>query len=239
MEAQVRTSPVIEQAPRREPAVEASIWSVLQQAAMSQMAELINALQEIAPQPGSLVYVEARRPSYDWNGWQPILFSAIDLCTHLQIGRMYLMPTQASAIDFLHFIAEQYPFPLNEVHTSADPVFMNSVSTLAQHQFTSEARKIGVLHTMVLDQSNHPILRVVSKYLFGGTFEGSVEKTSEEKVVAALVNFLFFNNNHRSLATLGDLTPLQKLNLFPGYDKISWFDPYRPVELRKTGNNSR
>lgn len=237
MQTQVSQPEKIEQLIRGDQeAVEASIWSLLHQAAMSRMVDLIKAINEIAPEPGTLVYVEAKRLSYNWDGWRPILFSAVDVCTHLQIARMYLTPTHASAIDFLQFLVHHYPFQLKEIRTNGDPVFINPFSTQSEHQFTAEAKKIGIFHTIALDPMNHPIMRVITKYVFGGAFEGSVEETSEEKVITGFVNFLFFHNNYRSLASLGGLTPLQKLNSFQGFENIIWFDPYRPLELRKKGN---
>jgi hypothetical protein len=216
-----------------------NVWNVLELAVMSQMTELTRAIQEIAPVPGTLVYVEAKRPSFNWNGWQPILFSAIDVCTHLQIARIYLTPTQASAVDFLRFTVQQYPFAVRQVRTIADPVFTNQTSLQSRHPFTTEAREFDIRHTIVLDQLHHPILRVLIKYLFGGTLEGTLGGSSEEQVMTALVNFLFFNNNYRSLPTLGGLTPLQKLNQFEGYEKITGFDPYRPIQRRKAATDSR
>lgn len=219
-------------------AADASIWSLLHEVAMSRMADLIKAIDEIAPTPGTLVYVEAKRLSYTWDGWRPILFSAVDVCTHLQIARMYLTPTHASAIDFLQFLLHHYPFQLKEIRTNGDPVFINPFSTQSEHQFTAEAKKFGIFHSIALDPMNHHIMRAITRYVFGGVFEGSVEETSEEKVIVGLVNFLFFHNNHRSLASLGGLTPLQKLNSFPDFEAITCFDPYRSTETRKTGNGS-
>lgn len=210
--------------------VDENIWSIVHSAAMAHMKELIHAIQQIAPTPGSLIYMEAKPLSYRWNGWQPILFSSFDICTHLQIARMYLTPTYASAIDFLNFIWEQFPFRIKEVRTSAEQIFINPISLQSEHQFTAEAKRLGIFHSIVLDPTNQPILRVVSKYLFGGTFEGSIEEPTEENVMAALVNYLYFHNNHRSLASLGGMTPLQKLKTFEGFSGVLSFDPYRQVE---------
>ena len=237
MQAQLTRPRTAEVSPQADvTAVDAGIWNLLHSAAMSQMSELICAIHEIAAEPGKLVIVDVKRLSYHWDGWQPILFSAIDICTHLQIGRMYLTPTQASTIDFLEFLTAQYPFSIHEIRTNADPLFISPVSLQTDHQFTIEAKKKGIFHSVVLDPADHPIVRVVSKYLFGGAFEGNLDEASKESVMAGLVNFLFFHNNHRSLASLGGLTPLQKLNSFHGYEDIPWFDPYRPLEISKAGN---
>lgn len=211
--------------------VDENIWSILHSAAMTQMNELMNLIQHIAPTPGSLIYMEAKPLPYRWNGWQPILLSSFDICTHLQIARMYLTSTYASAIDFLNFIWERFPFRLKEVRTTADQIFINPVSLQSDHQFTGEAKRLGIFHSIVLDPANQPVLRVVSKYTFGGTFEGSIEQPTEENVMAALVNYLYFHNNHRSLASLGGMTPLQKLKTFEGFEGVLSFDPYRQAEF--------
>ncbi|HEY4611680.1 MAG TPA: hypothetical protein VII11_01720 [Bacteroidota bacterium] len=217
---------------------ETGIWNVLHSAAMTQMAELIGAVRELAPEPGALVVLDVKRLPYNWDGWNPVLFSAIDICTQLQIARMYLTPTHASAYDFLQFLVDQYPFPTKEIRTAADPLFVNPSSIQSEHQFTVEAKKRGIFHSVVLDPTEHPVLRVMSKYYYGGTFDGNHNETSRQKVITGLVNFLFFHNNHRSLASIGGLTPLQKLNSFAGYENIPWFDPYRPAGILKTGNGS-
>jgi len=217
---------------------DASIWTMLQSAGMSQMAELINTIHETAPQPGSLIIVDLKPLPFRWDEWQPVLFSAVDVCTHLQIARMYVTSTQASAIDFLQFMAERYPFPITEIRTAANPEFTKLGSLQSNHQFTAEARKRGIFHSIALDTTEQPILSLASKYSFAATLEGNLDGASKEKIVNGLTTFLFFHNNHRSLASLGGLTPLQKLNSFEGYEHIPWFDPYVPNEIRKAGNGS-
>jgi hypothetical protein len=216
---------------------ENGIWNMLQSAGMVQMAEMISAIHDIAPKPGSLVLIDVRMLPMKWDDWQPVLFSAADVCTHMQIARMYITPTLASAIEFLQFISGRYPFPMKEVRTSADSVFVNPGSLQSKHQFTTEAKRLGMFHSVVLDTAeDQTALRLISRHNYVESFEGSFTESSKDKVLNGLVNFLFFHNNHRALASLGGLTPLQKLNSFAGYEHIPWFDPYLPLETRKAGN---
>jgi hypothetical protein len=210
--------------------VDKNFWPTLHSAAMAQMHELMNSLHSIAPKPGSLIYMEAKPLPYHWKGWQPVLLSSIDICTHLQIARIYLTATYASAIDFLNFIWERFLFHITEVRTHADPIFLNAVAMQSEHRFTSEAKRLGIFHSIVIDPMSQPVLSVVTKYFFGSTFEGNIKEPTEENVVAALVNYLYFHNNHRSLASLGGMTPLQKLKSFEGFDGILAFDPYQQTD---------
>ncbi|MCI0706986.1 MAG: hypothetical protein L0Y80_05840 [Ignavibacteriae bacterium] len=216
--------------------IEHEVWTVLQSTAMTHMAELMATIHTLAPKPGSLVVLDVRPLPLQWDNWQPVLFSATDLCTHLQIARMYITCTPASAVDFLQFVMQRYPFSITEIRTGADPVFVNTASLQSKHLFTSEVKRHRIAHSVVLNTSEQPALHIASKYNYGGTLNATSDDSSKDTIMNGLVSFLFFHNNHRSLAPLGGLTPLQKLNSFAGYERISWFDPYVPHELRKASN---
>lgn len=101
------------------------LWTLLEEAGNLQIRELMHSLQTMAPRPGSLVYLEPLLLEVRWNDLQPIVFRAIDVCTHLQIARIYHTATTASTVDFLQFAVEQFPFEINEIRTSPDPLFID------------------------------------------------------------------------------------------------------------------
>lgn len=203
-----------------------TLWDVLNQVGLNHMRRLSTSLNEIAPKPGYLVYLEAKKLSYRLNDMTPIIYSAIDVCTHLQVARLYLTMTIASSLDFLDFACQKFPFRIAEVETPLGLPFTNSSILQAHHRFTSAAAERGILHSITPNRSEDEVLSVISKLTFGGILEGSVEPASEQKLMRELINFLFFHNNHRSLPTLEGKTPLQKLKSFVGFERTHTFDPY-------------
>lgn len=203
-----------------------TFWDALNQVGLNHMRKLSISLGELAPKPGFLVYLEAKTLSYRLNDMTPIIYSAIDVCTQLQVSRLYLTMTIASALDFLDFSCQKFPFRISEVETPLGLPFTNSSILQAHHRFTSAAAERGILHSITPNRSEKETFSAISKLTFGGILEGSVEPTSEQKLMRELINFLFFHNNHRPLPTLEGKTPLQKLKLFVGYERIHTFDPY-------------
>ena len=72
-------------------------WSELGQGGLGRVAQRRSIVDLVAPTPGFLVYVESTKLSNQVNEIEPMVFSAIDANTHLQIARLYLTPSFASA----------------------------------------------------------------------------------------------------------------------------------------------
>lgn len=190
------------------------------------MKRLSTSLGELAPKPGYLVYLEAKTLSCQLNNMTPIIYSAIDVCTQMQVARLYLTMTIGSALDFLDFACHKFPFRISGVETPLGLPFANSSILQAHHRFTSAAAERGILHSIIPNRTESEVFSSISKLTFGGILEGSVEPASEQKLMRELINFLFFHNNHRSLPSLEGKAPLQKLKSFVGYERIHTFDPY-------------
>jgi hypothetical protein len=214
-------------------------WSFLQSAGMAQMADLALTQHQVAPKPGSLVYVDAQPLPIRMKDFNLVVFSAIDLCTMLQIGRLYLTSTVASSVDFLQFMIEKYPFLIEEIRTPADGLFMNSSTPQPNHHFTALARQHGIFHSMTFQPNEDRLLNVMGKYFFTTGNESQSEQPSESKLLNDLINFLFFHNNHRSIPLLGGKTPFQKLTSFESFDHLVWFDPYEAITPRTSKHQSR
>lgn len=189
------------------------------------MGRLSLALDELAPVPGSLVYMELKRSSYRINEFEPCLFSAIDVCTHLQLARYYSMASVASAVDFLEFISVTFPFRTSEVRTTVDPSFTTSSMPQSFHRFTMVCVEKEILHSVSSAHRQDQVVQLLSGLTFGGIFEGNVDVHSETAVINELENFLFFHNNYRSLSSLYGNTPVQKLKSFFEYAEVSVFSP--------------
>ncbi|MBM4159557.1 MAG: hypothetical protein FJ217_00510 [Ignavibacteria bacterium] len=187
--------------------------------------QIAAAIDTIAPRPGAMVYMMARPLANPRGDLQPVVFSALDVNTHLQVAQLYLTLTFASAVDFLEFAREKYPFPIAHVRTPAEEPFSNSASNGRALEFGRLAEERGIHHTAMKDPSNEQLFILLSRLTFGGLLAGSVNFHSERVLVRDLMNFLFFHNNHRSIPSLAGKTPLQKLKT-TGCHHLRAFDPF-------------
>jgi hypothetical protein len=208
----------------------ANLWSELHKAGERHVNSLSKMMDSAAPEPGHLVFVDTKRLTFRLNEFEPVAFSAIDVSTHLQVARLYLTTTVGSSVDFLDFLSRKFPFPISEIRTSGHSPFSNSTKLQASHPFTSSAAARGILHSVIPDPREDVLLSILSKMTFGGFFEGSIDYSAEQRLMRELINFLFFHNNHRSLPSLGGISPIQKLKQFQGFGHLHVFDPYA-VEL--------
>ena len=184
------------------------------------------AIDMIAPAPGTMVYMMARRLADPHGDLQPVVFSALDVNTHLQVAQLYLTMTFASAVDFLEFTREKYPFPIAHVRTPAEEPFFNYRSNGRTLEFGRIAEELGIRHTAIKDPSQEQLFTLLSRLTFGGLLAGTVNFVSERALVRDLMNFLFFHNNHRSIPSLAGKTPLQKLKTNTKCRYLHAFDPF-------------
>lgn len=184
------------------------------------------AIERVAPRPGSKLYMEARRLNCRWYGLQPMLFSAIDLCSHLQVARVYLTQTVASAVDFLDFVVASYPFAIREVYTPPDLWFCDPVVPQVIHRFSRECALRNMVHTVLSNPSQDVIIRKLRAYFYHTLLESSEEGTSEQLMIPDLRNHLLVHNNFTALDTIAGQVPVEKLQTFSGFESIEQFDPY-------------
>jgi hypothetical protein len=203
----------------------AEILQELHVVGMHTMNNLTYYIRKMAPEPGSLVYVESRRLSLRPQQFEPTLFSAIDICTHLQIARIYLTPSLGSAIDFVDHIRDRYPFPISEIRTGNAPPFGSPATFASHNRLTATMEGRGIKHTLIIEPHRDPVLASVVRLTFGGVFEGSLDQRIEENLIDELIRFLFFHNNHRALPTLGGLTPIMRLREFDDFKHLRLFEP--------------
>jgi len=216
-----------------------TLWSALSGAGPSRVKRLTLAIDATAPEPGSLVYLFAEKLACGSDELNPSVFSAIDACTHLQVARLYMTWTFASAVDFLSFAGELFPFQIRRVRTLASGPFYRPTIPEGNHEFARIAQDHGISHSLITDAPRDELYQVVSKLVFQGIFDGQADRQAELRVVKALADFLFFHNNKRLLPSLGGKTPLQKLNSFAGYDRLRYFDPFVSPSMLTRGSPLR
>lgn len=183
------------------------------------------AIDEVAPRPGTLVYITARKLAIPLNGLDAVVFSAIDACTLLQVAQAYHSLTTA-AVSFVEFVAKSFPFAFSQIRTPAERPFDNSTNPPSHRDFSALVGKRGYEHSLITDPSRDALFSITSKLLFGGISEGSLAHASAHELQKELSQFLFFHNNYRSIPWFGGKTPFQKLKTFQAFSKIYSFSAY-------------
>lgn len=204
-----------------------------------QMKKMVSSLDEAAPNPGALVYLRTKHLSVKLNGLEPVVFSAIDACTFLQVAQIYLAETTAAAASFFDFVMQTLPFSVLHVRSRNHRPFYHSSGDRSYHDFTELVGEKGCAHSLITTDAQDPLFGIAEKFMFGGITEGSVIGGSEGELQRELVHFLFFHNNYRSISWLQGKTPVQKLatlEAFPGWHS---FDPYRSPMSNTEAHNKR
>jgi hypothetical protein len=180
----------------------------------------------LAPRPGVLVHVQAQKLAIRMNGFEPVVFSAIDASTMLQVAQVYLTTTTAAATSFIDFVAQSFPFKVLHITTLEEKPFVNASGPKHQRDFSAIMRQKGLAHTVISVPSHDTLFQLSSKLTFGGIADGSLASSTEGDMQRDLAHFLFFHNNYRSVPWLEGKTPVQKLGSFDGYRTMDAFDPY-------------
>jgi hypothetical protein len=180
----------------------------------------------VAPTPGFLVYVESSRLSNQVNEIEPMVFSAIDANTHLQIARLYLTASFASAIDFVEFILSRFPFPVLQIRTADEAPFYAGSNLPTTQRFSSFLQAHMVQHSVMSRPVNDELYPHLSKLTFAKMAAGSLNRISSDELMDGLSSYLLIHNNYRELPSLHGRTPLQKLHTFERFKQLYSFDPF-------------
>jgi hypothetical protein len=213
---------------QRTPILSANAWNPSRSngGANARIRDFEEAIEQIAPRPGSRLFVEGRKLGCRWYGLQPMLFSAIDLCTHLQVARVYLTQTVASAVDFLDFLVSSYPFVIRELYTPPDLWFCDPEVPHVIHRFTRECALRNMVHSVLSNPSQDLITRKLRSYFYHGILESSRDKANEQAIIPDLRSYLLVHNNYTALDTISGQIPIDKLQTFSGFESVPQFDPY-------------
>jgi len=198
----------------------------------AKMARLASMLNRIAPKPGTLVYMDCANLPFKLGDLRPTVFSAFDTCTHIQIARIYLTDSFASAADFLDFTRRKLPFCMSKIKTAAKGPFWVDPLESPNQRFTSHLGAQGILHLVIPDRSQDDFFSVFDHLTFIHQAGSSNRSPSIPEIVGELIAYLHFHNNNRTLASLKGRTPLEKLKSFSGFEEIYSFDPFAPEPTR-------
>ncbi len=180
-------------------------------------------IDEVAPTPGLVVYVTAKKLAIPLNGLNPVLFSAIDVNTHLQVSRAYLAPTTAAAVSFIEFAARKFPFKISLIRTQAQPPFRRMSGSDTSRDFSKLIGREGYVHSIIEERSRDALFSITSGLQFGGVADDTLVYALPQELHRELEQFLFFHNNYRPIPWLDGKTPVQKLRMFSQFTAIHTF----------------
>lgn len=204
----------------------------------AKMSRLASTLNRLAPKPGTLVYLDSSALPIRLGELQPTVFSAFDACTHIQVARIYLTDSFASAADFLEFARKKFPFVISRIRTGAKEPFWSDPLASPIQRFKSHLEAQGILHMVVADRSRDDFFSVFDHLTFVHQAGSSHRAPAIPDLVGELIAYLFFHNNNRAMASLKGKTPLEKLKLFSGFEGIVSFDPFAPEPVRSEPHTS-
>ena len=207
-------------------------WPELSQSGPRNAAPLRSIVDLVAPTPGFLVYVESSRLSNQVNEVEPLVFSAIDANTHLQIARLYLTESFASAIDFVEFALSKFPFPVVQIRTVDGAPFYASSNLPTRQRFSEFLQARMVHHSVMSRPLQDELYPHLSKFTFARMAAGSLNRISSDELMDGLTSYLLIHNNYRELPALQGRTPLQKLHLCERFKQLYSFDPFSYVSER-------
>jgi hypothetical protein len=198
----------------------------LNRSAQMQLERVLAAIASFAPRPGVLMHVRTHKLAVRMDGFEPVVFSAIDASTLLQVAQVYLMSTTAAALSFVEFMNQSFPFSVTHIKTTDEKPFVNASGPEPHRDFSSIVEHMGLTHSVISAPSHDTLFMLTSKLTFGGISEGLIANTTEAEMQKELAHFLFFHNNYRSVPWLGGKTPVQKLGTFSEIAPLDAFDPY-------------
>jgi hypothetical protein len=201
----------------------------LNRTARLHLDQITTEMATLAPHPGVLVYVQVHKLAVRMNNFEPVVFSAIDASTLLQVAQVYLTTTTAAATSFIDFMAQSFPFKVSRITTRDEKPFVNANGSELQRDFSAIIKQRGLAHTVIAVPSHDALFLLSSKLTYSGISEGSLASSTEGDVQRDLAHFLFFHNNYRSVPWLEGKTPVQKLGSFDGYRTMDAFDPYASI----------
>lgn len=181
-------------------------------------------------EPGELMQMDVKYAIKSFAGYWFYEFDAIDYVTGLVWGEIYEIQSNLESIMFLKSLKRKIPFLLKGVQTDNGSIFTNyytgykkSVDPMNPrlHPFDLLCQELDMTHYLIdpgKPAQNGKIER------FHRTVEQEFYQTNRFKDLNSLRkkfrDYLYYYNNEREHSSLNYLTPVQKLQTFPQFEKI-------------------
>lgn len=216
-----------------------SLCMELSHAGRLHLEKIASLTDQIAPTPGRLVYLHTTKLAMRLSGLQPVIFSAIDANTQMQVAQANFALTSAAALSFVDFVSHIFPFPISEIRTQKETPFHNPNDHRPHRDFPTLVAEGGHVHSFVESQSSDALFSITSKMVFGGLSVGLAFPASADELQRDLNRFLFFHNNFRLVPWLEGKTPIQKLRTFARFEGMHSFSPLDEFEGRQVPASMR
>jgi hypothetical protein len=194
-----------------------SLCSELSRSGQLYLRHISALIDDIAPHPGSLVYLHASNLGAQMNGLDPVVYSAVDACSNLQLAQIHPASTAAAALSFIDVIVKCFPFSVRRIRTDREFPLSAGAGRQVHHDVRGLLAQGEILHSFVADRGEDALYSLTSRILFTSTSEGAVGKGSELRQYRPLMQFLLYHNNYRSIPWLNGNTPLQRLKSYEGF----------------------
>ncbi|MCX6134932.1 MAG: hypothetical protein NTU47_14055 [Ignavibacteriales bacterium] len=202
-----------------------SICSELSHTGRLYLSRIASVIDQVAPSPGRIVHLHTTKLAMRLSGLQPVVFSAIDATTYLQVAQVNLAMTSAAALSFVEYVAHSFPFTISEIRTRKGMPFHNPNDHRPHRDFPALIGEQGYAHSFVENHSSDALFSITSKMQFRGSSADQNFPASAYELQRDLNQFLFFHNNFRFVPWLEGKTPIQKLKTFRNFQNVHSFGP--------------
>lgn len=181
-------------------------------------------------EPGQLIQLDVKYAFKSYADYWYYQYSAIDYLTGIAYGMIYEIQSNLEGILFTNSLLSFYPFGIKGIQTDNHSTFTNrhtgcekSANPLNPrlHPFDLNCQKLDIEHYLI-DKGKPAQNGKVER------FHRTCEQEFYQREIFKDLNsarkkfrdFLYYYNNNREHLGLNGLTPLEKLQTIPGFEKV-------------------
>lgn len=186
-------------------------------------------------EPGEVLQMDVKYAFKSYADYWFYQYSSIDYLTGIAYGNIYEIQSNLEGVLFTNIVRRFYPFPISGIQTDNHSTFTNRYTGYEKstdpvhpklHAFDLNCQRMGITHYLI-DKGKPSQNGKVER------FHRTCEEEFYQREVFKDLNsarkkfrdFLHYYDNEREHLGLGGLTPLEKLQTIPGYEKIQELNP--------------
>lgn len=183
-------------------------------------------------EPGEMLQIDVKYAFKSYANYWFYQYSAIDYLTNIVYGNIYEIQSNLEGVLFMNSAIGFYPFKVGGIQTDNHSTFTNRYTGYEKsadplnprlHCFDLNCRKYNIIHYLI-DKGKPAQNGKVER------FHRVCEEEFYQREIFKDLNsarkkfrdFLYYFNNERENQGIDNLTPLQKLQTFPQYEKIRY-----------------
>lgn len=181
-------------------------------------------------EPGEVAQMDVKYAFLSHSGYWFYQYSAIDYLTDIAYADIYEIQSNLEGVLFTNSLVEFFPFEVRGIQTDNHSTFTNRYTGYQKstdpscprlHCFDLNCQKLGITHYLI-DKGKPAQNGKVER--FHRTCEDQFYQKEIFKDLNSarkkLRDFLYYYNNERENLGLDGLTPLEKLQSFPQYERV-------------------